>query len=99
MKIKFYYPNSDNNGSLVSPDIIKDFKIRLVKITGGATEYNAKGYYINNDGMLIEESTDILESVTTEAVKDKILAIAHDFKIEASQESVMLELDEEVLFI
>jgi len=49
--------------------------------------------------MLIEESTDILESVTTEAVKDKILAIAHDFKIEASQESVMLELDEEVLFI
>ena len=99
MKVKFYYPNSDNNGSLVNPDIIKDFKIRLVTLTGGATEYKAKGYYINETGKLIEEYTDILESITTEAVKDKILDIAQGFKTAASQESVMLELDEEVLFI
>jgi len=99
MKVKFYYPNRDKIGDLVNPDTIKDFKIRLVKITGGATEYKAKGYYINNRGMLIEESTDILETNATVFVKDKILSLARDFKIEASQESVMLELDEEAIFI
>ena len=99
MKIKFYYPNKDKQGNPIDQDKINEYKINLVKITGGASEFTCKGYYINEHGKLLIENTDILESFTQVENKDKILSLAHDFKLACNQESVMLELDQEALFI
>lgn len=100
-KIKFYLPDKNNNGETVNPDILDNTIKKLCLISGGLTSYNACGYWINQSGKIIEETTQVLEInlILSEDNKNKILSLAHEFKEEAGQESVLIELPGESLFI
>ena len=97
-KIKFYLPNKDNQGNLIKPDKIIN---QLVDITGGLTIIPSIGYWKNQAGELIQEETSIIEISVSDFIqaKETIINLAKQFKREFNQETVMLELNNESVFI
>ena len=99
-KIKFYLACKDKNGNQISQDIIEDTIKDIVDIAGGLTQYNAIGYWKNQQGKIIKEKTLILEiSCTLVDIKLRILAIAAHYKYTGMQESIMLEFNQEAVFV
>ena len=98
-KIKFYLPDKDYKGDSISAAIVSDTIQEVCKLSGGATAYNAKGYWINQRGVLLQEDTTILDVVTDSISRNQALQIMERFKEAANQESVLIEYNGEPLFI
>ena len=99
MLVKFYLAHNDNNGQPVNPNNLDYIRTKLAFITGGLTEYNGRGLWINDNNVLTGESTSILETYTDNNNLEPILALANVYKLKCRQESVMLIIDNEVKFL
>jgi len=91
--VKFYLARADRNGESVQDDKLESIKVKLAKITGGFSQYDIKGYWINENQILIKESTQILESFTDQSKIEEIQALAADYKESCNQESVLITIN------
>lgn len=75
----------------------------MSEIFGGATAEKAIGYWISKGGELIKEVTTIVYSYSDEEKIDRsfddLFRFCEDMKDEMSQESVMMKLDNRVVFV
>lgn len=82
---------------------IKDFTLKsLCKLFGGVTITESIGGYVADDGSLIVESVYLCKSFTDNISPESIAqvhAIAEKIKLELSQESVSIEIDNTLDFI
>jgi len=99
VKIKFYVPNQDKNGDKL-PDTSKEYiRLKIAYLAGGFSEYQVKGYWLNQDNKLLQEDTSIIECWINQELQDQIKALALAFKGKYNQESVLVELEGGPLFL
>jgi len=74
----------------------------LSGLYGGCTSVPSTGYYVSNDGQLIEERITIIKSYHNTPPGEALESarrIARELKIELSQESVTIESNDGIEFI
>jgi hypothetical protein len=93
MKVELIIPAQDNDGSDNSP-VIKAAIANFCKLYGGATVYDAAGYWINEEGRLYEDQVKVLVSAATDkkGAKDQLRALARDVLEATDQEAVFLSV-------
>lgn len=100
MKVELIIPAKDNDGSdnaEVVKSAIKDF----CKLYGGATVYDAAGYWINEDGRLYEDQVKVLVSAATDkaSAKTELRDLAKAVLRATDQEAVFLSVGGEAEII
>ena len=97
-KLRFYIPNKDNQGNEINPDKVIN---ELVDLVGGLTVIPSIGYYKTESGKIVQEETKIVEISIQDYIdiKEAVIGLAYQFKHDFNQESVMLEVNQEALFI
>lgn len=93
MKVELIIPTNDNDGS-DNAEIIKSAITDLCKLYGGATVYNASGYWVNDEGRLYEDEVKVLVSAATdkEAAKAELHNLARDILDLTDQEAVFVSV-------
>ena len=98
---KFYlmkYDNKKNSLNTVNQKYISDF----LKTFGGCTTYDAKGYWINKDGVTVEDNDLVCELFfdETDFIKKNGLSVfaylrskALSYNLDAKQDSVSIVID------
>ena len=106
--IKLYIPSTQGLSKPITSEQlqerVKTVALEFSKLYGGATaKTNNLGFYIANNSELVQERVIELESYTDSktltATKDKILKLAKQLKKQWEQESMMLVLDNQAIFI
>lgn len=74
-------------------------KVSLAKAFGGCTEVSGLGSYLSASGELIEEPIFKIEAFFEQADDDLIFGLASEIKAKMSQESVLVNKNNEVYFV
>jgi len=105
MVVKLYHP-SNSKGKVINyskrQESLQKCARTLCKEFGGCTVQNSVGYYLAENGEIIQEDIKILiSSMKKLSLKQKSIVrnLAFDVKYELAQESVMIEFDNESDFI
>ncbi len=65
MKVELIIPQNDNDGSDNS-EVIRNAVISMCQTYGGATVFDAAGFWVNTDGHLYEDAVKVITSAATE---------------------------------
>lgn len=103
-KISIYVPSTYNVNNEINNRIYVIYVMKeLSNIFGGATEIQANGCYLSNNGELIEEKINIIYSYCSkeqlEENMNKIIAICELLKNDMQQECISLEINNKLTFI
>lgn len=103
-KISIYIPSTNNVDNYYDNYQIVDNTLSfLSRLFGGATNNAVEGSYLTSKGKLIKEKINIIYSYCTfnqlEHNQKKILEFCENLKNELSQESIVLEINQEMYFI
>lgn len=90
MQVEMIIPHQDNDGS-DNAALIEDAIRAMCVSFGGATVYDAKGFWVNNEGRLYEDTVAVIKS----AAKDDESAEA----VRALARRVLKLTDQEAVFI
>ncbi|MDO6523282.1 molybdenum cofactor biosynthesis protein MoaE [Shimia thalassica] len=100
MKTELVIPTLDNNGS-DNAEIIRKSIAAMCQTFGGATVYDASGFWVNADGRLYEDGVKVIVSAATEenAALDLMRDIARDVLDATDQEAVFLAVGDKAEII
>ncbi|EBA18418.1 hypothetical protein RSK20926_11884 [Roseobacter sp. SK209-2-6] len=100
MKVELIIPALDNDGSDNSAVIEAAIK-SFCKLYGGATVYEASGYWVNDAGHLYEDAVKVLVSAATkkEEAKEQLRGLAREVLAVTDQEAVFLSVGGEAEII
>ena len=101
-KITIYIPSTKNVfESIDNSEYVEKAKILLSNLFGGATSIEVIGCYVSNSGVLIEEKITQVYAFgeNIESNIGDILDFCSYLQIELSQESVALEVNNQLYFI
>lgn len=94
MIIKYFIPSKQIDGKDIPAEkreVFKEYVIRFsCKENGGATVYQAKGYYQTRDAELIKEDVEVIETVGNGIIPDFQRTY---FKEYLKQESIGIQID------
>lgn len=89
-KVEIIIPKQDNDGSDNSALIEKTIR-QMCELYGGATVYEAKGYWISDSGQLYVDENRVIVAATTEAESsDTIRDIAREVLDLTDQEAIFI---------
>ena len=74
----------------------------LSKLFGGATAYDAKGSWVSQQGLVLEDIKVCKSYCTSEQLKsgvDKVISLCMELKSELGQEAISLEINNKLYFI
>ncbi|MGH1415361.1 MAG: molybdenum cofactor biosynthesis protein MoaE [Pelagimonas sp.] len=93
MKVELIIPAQDNDGSDNSAIITAAIK-DMCQLYGGATVYDAAGYWINDNGHLYEDAVKVLVSAATkpDEAKAELTKLARDILDATDQEAVFVSV-------
>ena len=100
-KVIMYIPSFEKSGKEIKnrDKVLNDSLLFFADNYGGATSYEANGSWKLANGKLQVEPVTIIYSHTKKAQKTKLIKHARKLKLECKQESVMLEVNNEAIFI
>lgn len=100
-KVIIYIPSMQKDGSVIKDrdSLLNDSLLFFAENYGGATSYNANGSWILSNGKLQVEPVTIIYSHTKKAQKTKLIKHARKLKLACKQDSVLIEVNEEAIFI
>lgn len=93
MKLELVIPHRDNDGSDNGP-VIESAIRRVCGVFGGATVFDARGYWLNAEGRLYVDPVAVIVSAATdrEAARAELLALAREVLAATDQEAVFLSV-------
>lgn len=91
-KVELIIPNYDNDGSDNS-ELIKEAIKGLCQSFGGATVYQAKGFWVNDKGHLFEDAVSVIISATETNAMNELEALADMVLKATDQEAVFVSHD------
>ncbi len=96
MKVELIIPNNDNDGA-PNEALIERSIADVCKAFGGATVYDARGCWVNDDGKLYDEPVTVIASAATDRkMASGFLASAAKALLDATdQEAVFTSIDGE----
>jgi hypothetical protein len=106
MRVSIYHPTKDRTSTMLPTSIVNDSLLHCASILsslfGGATSQNSTGYYMTQAGELMEEFITVLYSnvqSVSSAQRHTLLTLCAGVKADLRQESVIIDIGEETLFI
>ncbi len=97
MRLTIYVPDRDKHGNPIPPDGVNGIVRKVASLAGGCSVSPVKGYYINQEGQLIEENTLLVWTFTDD--EEKIINEFIRWGELTNQESLLVEKDGEPEFI
>lgn len=97
---KLIIPSKDNAGNDLS-EIVERNIVAMCKLYGGATAYEARGYWVNDAGRLFADPVVVICSQATTKAKaqEDLRELARDILAETDQEAVFLSVSGEAEII
>ncbi len=93
MKAELIIPKTDNDGSDNSA-LIETSIARMCNLYGGATVYDAAGFWTNEEGRLFKDDVAVIVSAATDMndAKEELRALAAQILDATDQEAVFLSV-------
>ena len=100
-KVIMYIPSMQKDGNEIEnrDNVLNDSLLFFAENYGGATSYNANGSWKLANGKLQVEPVTIIYSHTKKSQKTKLIKHARKLKLECKQDSVLIEVNGEPMFI
>jgi hypothetical protein len=94
METKIIIPVHDNDGS-DNADVLDRTIRRMCTLFGGATVYQARGFWLNDEGRLFIDDVNVVVSAATKVdeAREALRALARDVLSLTDQESVFISID------
>lgn len=104
--VSVYVPSTKNVNEVLSEsareEYVKMVLEALSNLFGGATSYDAKGSWVSNKGLVLEDIKVCKSYCTSEQLKagvDKVIGLCQELKSELGQEAISLEINNKLYFI
>lgn len=102
-QVKIYIPSKTKEGKRIKNRNIPHYQSAIASIFGGGTSYKAEGIWKNSAGELMQEKITVIQSYTTQEGlgngMEKLLNLLQDMKIALNQETISLEVNNELFFL
>lgn len=104
--VSVYVPSTKNVNEKLSAEAHKEYVDMVLEalsnLFGGATAYDAKGSWVSQSGLVLEDIKVCKSYCTSEQLKagvDKVITLCMELKKELSQEAISLEINNKLYFI
>lgn len=104
--VSVYVPSTKDVNKKMSSDEHQKYIDRVLtelsNLFGGATAYDAKGSWVSQQGLVLEDIKVCKSYCSSEQLKsgvDKVITLCMELKKELSQEAISLEINNKLYFI